>query len=185
MPRDRKDMKLGAIIFGSLVVAASVVTKAHADIPRGEGVRKGAELRDVLAAWGEPAERIDRSVKKELVWRYPKGAYVVFKEGKVTSFKTAVDPTETVREKKKGVASTSAPIAMEKDAAPGGDSKDMLRDIVREIPSGADGPYSDSSAGASGATSGLIPNPVPPVPGNPGQVIVPGQVVPSLDEEQD
>ena len=175
-------MKVGALIFGSLVVAASVVTKAQADIPRGEGVRKGAELRDVLAAWGEPAERIDRSVKKELVWRYPKGAYVVFKEGKVTSFKTAVDPAPPVREKKRGVASTSAPITMEKDAATAGDSKDMLRDIVREIPSGAEVPYSEPPSGAS---SGLIPNPIPPVPGNPGQVIAPGQVVPSLDEEQD
>ena len=178
-------MKVGAFILGSLLVAASVVTKAKADIPRGEGIRKGVELRDVLAAWGEPIEKIERSVKKELVWRYPKGAYVVFKEGKVMSFKPVVDPTEAIREKKKGIASTSSAIAVEKDAAPGGDSKDMLRDIVREIPSGADVPYSESSSGFSGATSGLIPNAVPPVPGNPGQVIAPGQVIPSLIEEQD
>jgi hypothetical protein len=178
-------MKISTIIFGSLIVSVSVVINTQADTPRGDGVRKGAELRDVLAAWGEPAEKIDRSVKRELVWRYPKGAYVVFKEGKVTSFKTAVDPTIQAREKKKAISATAATVVKEKDTAPIGDSKDMLRDIVREVPSGADVPYSEPPAGISGSTSGLIPNPVPPVPVNPGQVIAPGQVVQGIDEEQD
>ncbi len=152
-----------------------------ADLPRGQGVQKGAELRDVLAAWGEPAERIERSVKKELVWRYPKGAYVVFKEGRVASFKAAEDSIEEVREKKRAAqAATPAAALGGADTSAANDSKDMLRDIVREIPSGADVPYSEPPAGAS---SGLVANPVPPIPGNPGQPIAPGQVVPSLEEQ--
>jgi len=167
---------LGLSLF-SFLAAANV----WADVPREQGVRRGAELRDVLAAWGEPAERIERSVKKELVWRYPKGAYVVFKEGRVSSFKAAEDSIEEVREKKRAAQVTN-PAAGQGggDTAVANDSKDMLRDIVREIPSGADVPYTEPPPGATG---GLVPNPVPPIPGGGGQPIAPGQVVPSLEED--
>ena len=60
----------------------------------------GATLREVLAAWGEPDERIERSVKRELVWNYKGGALVVFKDGQVISLKAGT--TDSQLQAKKG-----------------------------------------------------------------------------------
>jgi len=137
----------------------------------------GAPLRVVLAAWGEPDERIVREVKHELVWNYKGGARVVFKDGKVRSFRTA----EVIQQQqaKKAAAAEAAKKAMGAST----ESKDILRDIVREIPSGADVPGSpDSPASNDPNLQGLIPN---AVPGRGGQAaIAPGVVVPSLEDDQ-
>lgn len=162
-------------IFGATIALFMVSPVAWADAPKYREVKKGAPLSDVLAAWGEPSERIERSVKRELVWRYSNGANVVFKDGKVSSFKLAPN-TEPERGRKQKVAVTPA----RGESGVQGESRDVLRDIVREIPSGADVPYSEPAGGAD--TSGLVPNPVPPPPGR-GAPIAPGVVVPA--EEQD
>lgn len=162
-------------ICGATLVCGLISSVALAEAPKYREVKQGSSLNDVLAAWGEPSERIQRSVKRELVWRYSNGANVVFKDGKVTSFKLAPN-TEPERAKKRKAIVTPARGEQGDQSA----SRDVLRDIVREIPSGADAPYSEPAAGAD--TSGLVPNPVPPPPGR-GAPIAPGVVVPA--EEQD
>lgn len=137
----------------------------------------GAPLREVLAAWGEPDERIVREVKHELVWNYKGGARVVFKDGRVRSFRA--DEGIQQQQAKKAAAAEAAKKAISGST----ESKDILRDIVREIPSGADGPSApDSPASSDPNLQGLIPNAVPGRGGQPA--IAPGVVVPSLEDDQ-
>lgn len=136
----------------------------------------GAPLREVLAAWGEPDERVVREVKHELVWNYKGGARVVFKNGKVSSYRSA----EAIQQQAKKAAAAEA---AKKTTAVSTESQDMLRDIVREIPSGADGPMPpDSPQSNDPSLQGLIPNAVPGRGGQPA--IAPGVVVPSLEDDQ-
>lgn len=165
-----------ASVFVSLVFVPFIgITSVQAQTSD-TGVRKGMMLRDVLAAWGEPQERVVRSVKHELVWNYKQGARVVFKDGKVISFKEPFT-VQALQEKKIAKA-----VAAEKSAAAAAasvESKDVLRDIVRELPSGPDVPGSGDASPASSdpALAGLIPNAVP------GRAVPPGVMVPA--EEQD
>lgn len=166
-----------ASLFASLLLPVIGGSSAQAQANSANEVRKGMVLRDVLAAWGEPHERIVRSVKHELVWNYKQGAQVVFKDGKVSSFKEPLS-VQVVQEKRLAKA-----IAAEKSAASAAasvESKDVLRDIVRELPSGpdaqggGDGPPTSSDP----ALAGLIPNAVP------GRAVPPGVMIPSEEEDQ-
>jgi hypothetical protein len=167
------------LMIGLCVMTCANVASSEAQAKRDERFSVGASLRDVLAAWGEPEERVVRGVKQELVWNYKGGARVIFKNGKVTSVRAGA-AEQSVRAKK-----APEPEPVKKVSADSEESKDILRDIVREIPSGPDGP---STGGVSAPPSsdpaivGLIPNAVPVQRGgSPG--IAPGVVVPSLEEE--
>lgn len=165
-----------SIFVGLFLLPLSVVTSAHAQIQTDNRVRNGMVLRDVLAAWGEPQERVERSVKHELVWNYKQGAQVVFKDGKVKSFKEPL-AVQVSQEKKMAKA-----VAAEKSAAAAAasvESKDVLRDIVRELPSGPDSPGGGDAPPASSdpALAGLIPNAVP------GRAVPPGVMVPAEEDQ--
>jgi hypothetical protein len=164
-------------ITGILIAGTMAPCPLDAQTRSNDAFATGAPLREVLAAWGEPDERIERSVKRELVWNYKGGAHVVFKDGRVTSFKVA--RADAHAQAKKAAAAESA----KKSVSISTESKDFLRDIVREIPSGADGPAPlDPSSSNDPSVAGLIPNAVPQRSGQPA--IAPGVVVPSLEEDQ-
>jgi hypothetical protein len=167
------------MIVGLCIVTCGSASSSEAQAKRDERFGVGASLKEVLAAWGEPEERIVRGVKQELVWNYKGGARVTFKNGKVSSFR-AGESEQHARAKK-----VAQPDPVKKVSSDSEESKDILRDIVREIPSSPEGP---STGGASAppssdpAIAGLIPNAVPAQRGgSPG--IAPGVVVPSLEEE--
>jgi hypothetical protein len=168
--------KFYSVMIGMCLVAWVGASASAAQSKREERVNVGASLREVLAACGEPEERVVHGVKQELVWNYKGGARVVFKNGKVSSFRTG--QAEQQAQAKKAAAEP-----MKKVIADSEESRDILRDIVREIPSGPDGPSSGSAPSPSDPSlAGLIPNAIPPQRGGaPG--IAPGMVVPSLEEE--
>lgn len=166
------------LIIGVCVVMRGSTAWSESQSKRDERFGVGSSLREVLAAWGEPEERVVRGVKQELVWNYKGGARVVFKHGTVSSFRTG-DAEKKVLAKK---AAEVDPV--KKVAADSEESRDILRDIVREIPSGPDGPSSGGAPPSSDPNlAGLIPNAVPPQRGGVAG-IAPGIVVPSPDEEE-
>jgi hypothetical protein len=163
--------------MGVCILTCWTASSSEAQAKRDNRFIVGASLREVLAAWGEPDERVVRGVKQELVWNYKGGARVVFKNGKVSSFRTG-EAEELSKAKK---AAASEPVR--KMTSDSQESRDILRDIVREIPSGPDGPGSGGGLPSSDPNlAGLIPNAVPPNRGGaPG--IAPGVVIPSIEEE--
>lgn len=44
-----------------------------------EDLTIGAVLPEVMQAWGQPLEKIERSVKREVLWSYSHGAYVLLR----------------------------------------------------------------------------------------------------------
>ncbi len=169
------------LITGICLGTAPGVSPAMAQAQRADRLTVGASLRDVLAAWGEPNERIVRGVKRELVWNYKGGARVVFKDGTVVALRGVGDEHKVVTKK---VAAVESAKKVEPEAD---ESRDILRDIVREIPSGPDGGSSGPSASlpsSDPSLAGLIPNAVPRSRGGPAG-IAPGAVVPSLEDEEE
>ena len=170
-------VRIQSIVMGVVAIASIHSCPVDAQTRSDDKFATGATLREVLAAWGEPDERIERSVKRELVWNYKGGALVVFKDGQVISLKAGT--TDSQLQAKKAAAAEIAKQAVSAST----ESKDFLRDIVREIPSGADGPAPlDAPASNDPNLAGLIPNAVPQRSGQPG--IAPGVVVPSLEDDQ-
>lgn len=169
------------LTIGICLASLPGVVPACAQSQREDRVTVGASLRDVLTAWGEPNERIVRGVKRELVWSYKGGARVVFKDGTVVALRGAGDERKVV------IKNVAAVESVKKVAVEADESRDILRDIVREIPSGPDGGSSSPSASLASSDpslAGLIPNAVPPSRGGPAG-IAPGVVVPSLEEEEE
>jgi len=165
-----------SLLIGVCVIACGTASSSEAQVKRDEKFGIGASLRDVLAAWGEPEERVVRGVKQELVWSYKGGARVVFKHGKVSSFRTG-DAERQIQAKKVAEAEPVKKVSAESE-----ESRDILRDIVREIPSGPEGPSSPGAPASSDPNlAGLIPNAVPPQRGV--APIAPGVVIPSPEEE--
>ena len=165
-----------SLLIGVCVIACGTASSSEAQVKRDEKFGIGASLRDVLAAWGEPEERVVRSVKQELVWSYKGGARVVFKHGKVSSFRTG-DAERQIQAKRVAEAEPVKKVSAESE-----ESRDILRDIVREIPSGPEGPSSPGAPASSDPNlAGLIPNAVPPQRGV--APIAPGVVIPSPEEE--
>jgi len=164
-------------LFVIVIAVSGIPTVVSAQTQGDDRFTVGAPLREVLAAWGEPEERIVREVKHELVWNYKGGARVVFKDGRVSSYRS----TEAIQQQHAKKAAEAE--AAKKTKVVSTESQDMLRDIVREIPSGADGPMApDAPQSNDPNLQGLIPNAVPGRNGQPA--IAPGVVVPSLEDDQ-
>jgi hypothetical protein len=111
----------------------------------------GNTIGQVVTLWGDPKEKIERELKGQVVWYYPHGAYVLFQRGKVIRWRSpsggsmaAAQPTPKM---------TVAPVSTSAiDSA----TRDLVRDIAREIPSSPDAPYAEPPP----------PPPVQPAPGN-------------------
>lgn len=95
----------------------------------------GASLGDVVGIWGEPTEKIEKDLKHEVVWYYPQGARVTFKNGKVSSWR----PPDSIVEAQAGKAATVVATPMSEQVAK--ETQDLVRDIAKEVPSAPDAPY--------------------------------------------
>lgn len=138
----------------------------------------GASFGEVLGIWGEPTEKVDKNVKKEVVWYYPDGARVVFKDGKVRSSQS----TKTIRATLEQQEASKAALATTTGAELSGETRDLVRDIAKEVPSGPDSPGMDSSVGNIGQPPPLIPNQLPPGGKGAPPGIAPGEVVDDSDD---
>jgi hypothetical protein len=164
-----------AIIVGLAVFAQTDILWSESltrEIP------PGSTIGQVLGLWGEPVEKVDKSVKGEVVWYYPDGGKVVFKQGRVSSWR----PTNAIIAQKKQfaipqrqAASASAQLSQE--------TRDLVRDIAKEVPSGPDVPMPDAPPAVAHSQPPLIPNQVPPGGRGAPPGLVPGEVM--LDEEEE
>jgi len=135
-----------------LVVTASPLTA----VAEGafEDLTVGDTLPEVMRVWGQPAEKINRDVKREVRWNYSQSAFVVFKDGKVIDWRSSRGRTPESLAKK--ATATKAP---DTERSPESSAMgDLVRDIAREVPGGPDAPYSEPPQG------GLVPNQIPPQP---------------------
>lgn len=121
---------LSVVVLSLSTIPGAIAADLSKKIPA------GGSLGDVLASWGEPTEKIEKEVKREVVWYYPEGARVTFKDGRVKSWRAP----DSIRQKDAEVAAAKAlvtPIGEELTA----ETRDLVRDIAREVPSGPDVPY--------------------------------------------
>lgn len=166
------------IVMGFVILSGVISDAFAADLTR--KLKAGATLGEVLGAWGDPLEKVEKEVKQEVVWHYPDGAKVVFKQGKVTSWLAPA----SVREREAEVAAAKA-AATPSEIELSGETRDLVRDIAREVPSGPDAPFSDAPSAGAGAVAAApparsqpvtIPNQIPP-----GGKGAPPGIAPSLD----
>ena len=120
-----------------------------------EDLTIGAVLPEVMQAWGQPLEKIERSVKREVLWSYSHGAYVLFKDGRVIDWRSLRG--RGPRSEQKVAATTST------TDKPAGDIADIVGDIAREVPAAADAPYVEPPQSRN-AQIELAPNQIPPQP---------------------
>lgn len=69
-------------------------------------IPQGASIGEVIGLWGEPTEKIEKVLKHEVVWQYPQGAKVVFKNGKVAAWIPPASVVQAQAEKAAAVVST-------------------------------------------------------------------------------
>lgn len=159
-------LSLFVVLTPDISVAGDLTRKLNA----------GATLGDVLGSWGEPTDKVEKSIKREVVWYYPQGAKVVFKDGKVKSWRPIDALVQADREREAAklvVAPTGQEVA--------GETRDLVRDIAKEVPSGPDAPYVEPPA-VPGAQPPLVPNHIPPGGRGAPAGVVPGGDV-DLDED--
>lgn len=161
------------IIMSCFVLFAPSVSFAG-DLTR--KLSSGATLGDVLGLWGEPTEKVEKAIKREVVWYYPQGARVVFKDGKVKSWRP-IDSIVEAQEAKEAAKAAAVPAGEEVAS----ETRDLVRDIAKEVPSGPDVPYVEPPAAPAGQPP-LIPNQIPPGGRGAPAGVVPGGDV-ELDEE--
>lgn len=133
----------------------------------------GSSYGEVLSIWGEPVEKVEEGILKQTIWYYKDGAKVVFKNGRVRSFR----PTNAVVAQIAAMHDAQAvaqPVATEL----AGETRDLVRDIAKEVPSGPDVPYIEQPGSAA---LPVAPNPIPPGGRGAGPVIVPGE---EIDDEE-
>jgi hypothetical protein len=167
------------ITFATIVGLAVL---ARADVTQSESLTReippGSTLGQVLGLWGEPTEKVDKSVKGEVIWYYPDGAKVVFRQGRVSSWR----PTSALIAQKKQFLASQLP-ATPVTAQLSQETRDLVRDIAKEVPSGPDVPVPDAPPAAAPNQPLLIPNQVPPGGRGAPPGLVPGEVM--LDEEEE
>ncbi len=173
-----KDMKktISSALLVTILWAFSSNVTVAGDLTR--KLTAGSSIGEVVGAWGEPTEKVEKGIKREVVWYYPQGARVVFKDGKVRSWLPPKELQRAEREKaEQAAAATPASAEFARE------TRDLVRDIAKEVPSGPDVPYVEQPQ---------VPAPqvVPPVIQNPaiqnGRGVVPG-IAPEpdvIDEEE-
>jgi len=101
----------------------------------------GLSKSEVSRLWGEPKEKTEQESHHKEVWRYPDTAKVVFIESKVSNWGFG-DANEAIEKPKKKEPVPSKEIKLDPaDGDPG--TRDLVREIAREIPSGPDSPASN------------------------------------------
>jgi hypothetical protein len=138
----------------------------------------GATLGEVLGSWGEPTEKVELAIKREVVWYYPQGAKVVFKGGKLKSWRPIDSIVQADKERERAKLEAT-PTGQEV----AGETRDLVRDIAKEVPSGPDVPYVEPPIvpGQAGQPP-LIPNQIPPGGRGAPAGVVPGGDVDLSDD---
>ena len=140
----------------------------------------GASFGEVLGIWGEPVDKVEKDILRQVVWYYPDGAKVVFKDGRVLSWQ----PTKAVRAMQEQQVGMAKAKAASTEVELSGEARDLVRDIAREVPSGPDVPGGGGSSAV--APPPLIPNQVPPGGrGEPAGMVPSDVVVNEVDELED
>ena len=138
--------------FGvAMVIAAVVQVAAAADFSK--KIPSGASYADVITLWGEPAEKVEEGILKQTIWYYKEGAKVVFRNGRVRSFR----PTDTIIAQQASLEESKV-FAQPAASEVAGETRDLVRDIAKEVPSGPDVPYVEPPA----AQPPIVPNQLPP-----------------------
>jgi hypothetical protein len=164
---------LCALVFIAFVASSLGALAERIKLPLQLGNRTG----EVFTAWGAPTEKTERALKNEVVWHYDGGAFVTFKEGKVVAYRIAGG--ETVDAKSEAVAvAAKQTIAAAPTAVVAGATRDLVRDIARELPSSPDAPYVDSAPDSASSGRGTRNPPPPP----PAPAMVPGDLTDEGDE---
>lgn len=165
----RKYLQIGAVLALSAVFPQSALAE-KAKPPLQLGVSTG----QVLTAWGEPLEKIERGLKHELVWSYPQGAFVTFKKGQVVSYRIAGGQVVDAHSEARQIAAQQTVAAAPTEVI-AGSTRDLVRDIAKELPSSPDAPYTEPP---SQVGRGTPRNPPPPPP-----AMVPGDVEADIEDE--
>ncbi len=134
----------------------------------------GSSYADVIGMWGEPIEKVEEGILKQTIWYYKDGAKVVFKNGRVRSFRA----TNGVIAQQAALNEAQVP-AQTATAELAGETRDLVRDIAKEVPSGPDAPYVEPPVSGQPA---IVPNQIPP-----GSRGAPPAIIPADDglEEAD
>jgi hypothetical protein len=132
----------------------AAMVAAQVEIARADGrfpdLKNGNTIGQVFQLWGDPKEKIERELKGQVVWYYPNGAYVLFQGGKVIRWRSPSSGSMAeAQPAPKATVATVPTLAV--DSA----TRDLVRDIAREVPSSPDAPYTE-------------PPPAPPVQAAPG-----------------
>jgi hypothetical protein len=172
--------KFAALTLSFVLWGACSADSIAADFSK--KIPAGASFGEVLGIWGEPIEKVEKSVKREVVWHYTDGARVVFRDGRVRSWQ----PTKAILAVKAQEEAAKASVAVPAGAELSGETRDLVRDIAKEVPSGPDGPSSDSAPSAANVGQPpLIPNHIPPGGRGAPPGVAPGEVVLDDDIEED
>lgn len=170
--------ELAGLMFSIAVWGACLPCSFAADFSK--KIPTGSSFGEVLGIWGEPVEKVDKSVKREVVWYYADGAKVIFKDGKVRSSQ----PTKAILEVRAQEEAVKAAAATPAGAELSGETRDLVRDIAKEVPSGPDGPVSYSAPSAANVGQPpLVPNQIPPGGRGAPPGVAPGEVV--LDDMEE
>ncbi|MFN4896599.1 MAG: hypothetical protein ACK5HO_12495 [Pseudomonadota bacterium] len=129
-------------------------------------IPSGSSYAEVLSLWGDPVDKVEEGLLKKTIWYYKDGAKVVFKNGRVRSFRptNAVIAQQVIQEESKAAAQVSA-------STISGETRDLVRDIAKEVPSGPDVPFSESA--------GSVPAGIPNVPAQVGRGAAPPAIAPA------
>lgn len=170
--------QLSGILLSAALWAACASTSVAADFSK--KIPAGSSFGEVLGLWGEPIDKVEMSVKREVVWYYADGAKVVFKDGRARSSQPtkAIMALQAQEEAAKRALITPASTELSNE------TRDLVRDIAKEVPSGPDGPSSDSAAANVGQPP-LVPNQIPPGGRGAPAGVVPGEVVLNDEVEED
>ncbi len=151
------------LLFAPLIALAGDFSKK---------IPTGASYAEVMGIWGEPIEKVEEGVLKQMIWYYKEGARVVFKNGRVRSFR----PTNSVLAQQAAAVDAEVPVQSATTEL-AGETRDLVRDIAKEVPSGPDAPYVEPPVSGQPA---VVANQAPS-----GNRAAPAVIVPADDVLED
>lgn len=171
------------IQFYSFTAVFCLAFAAHAEPPKGE-LPAHASPSDVRRLWGEPKSVTEYEIDRKSVWHYKDGAQVTFNQARVTDWRSPSVQERREPKPEKGEEQKRLPAKDVDDRDPPDiESRDIVREIAREVPSGPDSPSGDPGSSIQ------PPNPVVqgqmiPNPGvyNPNGVMQGGLLPPGNDD---
>lgn len=162
------------ILVGALLALATAVAQPALAEKTKPPLQLGASTGQVLTSWGEPTEKIERELKHEVVWNYPQGAFVTFKKGQVIAYQLAGGQVVDAKSQARQIAAQQTVAAAPTEVI-AGTTRDLVRDIAKELPSSPDAPYTEPPPQPGRAAARNQP-PQPPA-------MIPGDAEADAEEE--